>query len=678
MKKDWQLLGASLNELGIENIQTFLNMIFEKLIELMSNLQEVNTDEKLTVFEKKMNEYIIQIISNKETLKKLNNDYQEMINKLLSFDPNSIKEIILGNYDPLIYDQNTYPDIQYYTVSNIQDYNTFVNKFKALKENENKYFLINTLIKKEDDLTQNVINMKSLSNINKLSNTLLNIYSYKISRDDGKNLKLKDQIDNIIESYNEMNPIKIDRPNIFIEEYIEPFIKSWDMIKSKSVQYKCRLLRDLEAGQQPLDMTIDLPLCFFLVDDGDKDGGMFLASAYQHFIDWQNNFIDIIIGNNRLKGIHNSYVSQLEQEVEIQNATKDEIIDLDEKVYKTLNELISTTSMRNIFTKNNKINYKNYNDIIYNLDFIEEELGKIILPGIKKFKKDKIKFITYLYEGLRGGNSTILVDYNMKYEQRELNEREKNDINELLQANNNNKFYSDVFSSLQILMNEIIKENYEKTHLIYKIIENLPEYIILNPHLVKMFKNSFEFGDLQMFSIDSLVSIFEHFEALCWNSIKKNILLDYKLEVSEETKKYVIDYFETNKDKEKMININNFTKALRQLISRSLAGSREETDIKTDAELKLYLGREDLWPKQFIGNDDFIGEIFMICKDDIIIGNCFDLYNILDGDGILNHELYKDNQERADIGAVDRGEDEDDDNKSREEEPDDDNDREDL
>ena len=62
----------------------------------------------------------------------------------------------------------------------------------------------------------------------------------------------------------------------------------------------------------------------------------------------------------------------------------------------------------------------------------------------------------------------------------------------------------------------------------------------------------------------------------------------------------------------------------------------------------------------------------MICKDDIIIGNCFDLYNILDGDGILNRELYKDNQEKADIGAKDKDEDEDDDNKSREEEPDDD------
>lgn len=148
--------------------------------------------------------------------------------------------------------------------------------------------------------------------------------------------------------------MKIDKEQKFIEEFIDPFIKSWDSIKAKSVKYKCRLLRDLEAGQQPLDMNIDLPLCFFLVDDGDKDGGMFLAAAYQHLIDWQNNFINIIIGNNRLKGIHNSYVSQLDQEVDIQNATKDEIININDEVYKTLKDSIFITSMRNIFAKDNK------------------------------------------------------------------------------------------------------------------------------------------------------------------------------------------------------------------------------------------------------------------------------------------------------------------------------------
>jgi len=59
---------------------------------------------------------------------------------------------------------------------------------------------------------------------------------------------------------------------------------------------------------------------------------------------------------------------------------------------------------------------------------IEEELGKIILPGLKRFKKGKIKFITFLYEGFKGGNSTILVEYNNKYKKRELTEKERNCI----------------------------------------------------------------------------------------------------------------------------------------------------------------------------------------------------------------------------------------------------------
>jgi len=228
-------------------------------------------------------------------------------------------------------------------------------------------------------------------------------------------------------------------------------------------------------------MKLDNKLCYFLVDDGDKEGGMFLAAAYQHLIEWQNAFINIIIGKNNMNGILYSYVSQLEQEIDIQDATKEEIINIDDNTYQRLNELNFSSSMRNIFTEENKINYKNYNNIIYNYDFIEEELGKIILPGLKKFTNEKIKFVTYLFEGFRRGNSTVLVDYNNKYMPRALSETEKKCLNEFLQNNNNNhKFYNDVFTSLQILMNEIIKENYEENYLIYKIIEALPDIIILN------------------------------------------------------------------------------------------------------------------------------------------------------------------------------------------------------
>ena len=654
IKKGWELLNISLNEIGIENIKVFMNMIFDKVIELMNSLESVETQNKLDIFEKSLNECIIEIITNKENIEKLNKDYQELNNELLDFDPQSIKEIIQGNFEPSIYSQEKYPDIQYYSVSNIFDFNSFVNTFKSLEDNKKKYALINILINKESELTEDAINVKSLVNINKLVNLLLNIYSFKISRDEGKKKILNEELTYIKDTYNEMNSIKLDDENALIKEYIEPFISSWDKIKGKSVQYKCRILRELEKGEKPLDMKIDNSLCYFLVDDGDKDGGMFLASAYQHLIDWQNLFINEIISKNSMKGILNSYVSQLEQEINIEDATKDEIINIDDKTYKKLNELISSCSMRNIFVENDKIVYKNYNDIKYNLDFIEEEMGKSVLPGIKKFKPDTIKFITYLFEGFRGGNSTILVDYNTKYIQKELTEDEKDSLKELLEGNNNSKFYNDVFSSLQILMNEIIKENYEQDHLIYKIIEKLPNYIILNEELVKLFKNKYEYNpEEKTFTINSLVSIFEFFESLCWKEMQKNILFDYQLDLPEEINKYILDYFD-KVNEEKLINKKIFTTALRRLISRSLAGTRQEIDIKSESALKLYIDREDLWSKQIMNNDLFYPEIDQIFKNDILIGHCWKLYNLLDGDSILNEMIKINNkkEERRNLNDI--------------------------
>ena len=77
-------------------------------------------------------------------------------------------------------------------------------------------------------------------------------------------------------------------------------------------------------------------------------------------------------------------------------------------------------------------------------------------------------------------------------------------------------------------MNEIIKKNYDPNNFIYKIIEVLPNYIILNDKLIHMFKSKYEFTDLnqKVFTINSLASIFEYFESLRWNEIKKNILPD--------------------------------------------------------------------------------------------------------------------------------------------------------
>ena len=645
MLKNWEMLNNLLTEKGVENVQVFMNMIFEKMNELICNLKSVNTVEQLSNFEKEVNNCIMSILSNKENIDNLNKNYKKINNELLVFDPNSIKEMILGNYDPSIYDQKKYPDIQYFTTSKIENYDSFVNKFQSSKENEKNYTLINLLIKKDEDLTQNAINMSSLDNINKLANMLIQIYSFNISREDGKKVLFKSEINNIIDKYNEMNRNSLINTNEeFIEGYVQPFIKSWDKIKKKCVQYKCRILREKEK-QQYLDMKEDLPICFFLVDDGDIDGGMFLASAYQQMIDWQNAVLNLIISKNSMNGILNSYVSQLEQEINIQEATKDEIININDKIYKDLEGLISSSSIRNIFIKGkeNNIQYKNYNDIIYNYDYIEEELGKLILPGLKRFKPGAIKFVTYLYEGFRGSeHSSILTNYNDKYKKKPLSEDEKQCLGELSKFNSM-KIFNEVFSSLQILMNEIIKENYDQDILIIDIIEKLPNYIFLSKELVDLLKRcKEEFMNEKVFTINSLVSIFEYFEALCWPQISKNILEDYSLILSEESKKHILDYFKNIENEKKIINKKDFTFALRRLISRYIAGSRQETDVKSDLELNLYIGKNEFWSKEIADNDEKDNELFIICPKEIMIGNAWDLYNVLDGDNILNKIIDKD------------------------------------
>ena len=61
--------------------------------------------------------------------------------------------------------------------------------------------------------------------------------------------------------------------------------------------------------------------------------------------------------------------------------------------------------------------------------------------------------------------------------------------------------------------------------------------------------------------------MYEYFESLCWKEMKKHITPDFKLELEEKDKQYILDYFEQNKnDPKKIINIKNFTTALRRLI----------------------------------------------------------------------------------------------------------------
>ena len=76
--------------------------------------------------------------------------------------------------------------------------------------------------------------------------------------------------------------------------------------------------------------------------------------------------------------------------------------------------------------------------------------------------------------------------------------------------------------------------------------------------------------------------------------------------------------------KEKLINQKNFTYCLRKLLLY-IAGLRQEAEIKFDAELRLYINKEELWNKDIINSDLFENEIFEIFKHKVLIGQIWDL-----------------------------------------------------
>ena len=93
------------------------------------------------------------------------------------------------------------------------------------------------------------------------------------------------------------------------KNFVFPFIETWNQIKDKAIQYKCMILKNEKEEKKPLDFTLETILSYFLVDIGEQDGGMFLASAYEHLISWQNEIIHLIIEKNKDNGILNSYIT---------------------------------------------------------------------------------------------------------------------------------------------------------------------------------------------------------------------------------------------------------------------------------------------------------------------------------------------------------------------------------
>ena len=281
IEKNILLLEKILNENGIDNIKIFFNINFEKIVNLIKNIEDMSTIEKRENFEIYANNYINEIIKDKNGYERDKLKYKSYNETLIKSKPESIVNIISENYNPFenSYYKIVYPNIEKFLISKYPNLNDLETCLERENDYMKKYCLLYQVLKynSEYELIESVIN------INKLVNKLMKKFNFKITREEAKTKK-------ILECFDDNENIEDIKSNLLL-----PYIESWDKIKEKCNKYSC------ENEMQVLNLTLDHTLIYFLPDEGDIYGGMYLASAYNKIVEWQNNFINIII--NSLKKI---------------------------------------------------------------------------------------------------------------------------------------------------------------------------------------------------------------------------------------------------------------------------------------------------------------------------------------------------------------------------------------
>jgi hypothetical protein len=181
IEENWNLLKNAVSEKGFEKIQIFLNIISQKLFILIENSQDFNDVNNRNSFEDEINKLIEETIKDKD---QLINNYIVINNDLLSIDLKSIKPIIQESNNPELYGFEEYPFLEYFMISPVPNKEIFLKYLRNIPAFEEKFPVIANYTNEQQNF--NLKLLTNLKNINPFINLMMDYYSYKITREDGK------------------------------------------------------------------------------------------------------------------------------------------------------------------------------------------------------------------------------------------------------------------------------------------------------------------------------------------------------------------------------------------------------------------------------------------------------------------------------------------------------------
>ena len=603
IETDWNLLQESLKQRNVSSIEIFMNLIFKELSQMIKECNFLTKEEEREGFENKVEDLIDKCLKeyqycsynyieeNKKMLKKIDNYSAETILSELSY-----------SYED-IYPEKDYPMFKYFILTKYKTRDDFIKHIDT-----KKYPLINQLLNIKPEYKK----LKYLPAFNEFVNYMVDNYSFSITREEAKE-----------KSLNNENIYKLPE---FIEKY-NKFIISWNEIKDKAIKYKCH-------SEMPIkDLNSSDKLIYFLNDELELYNGMYIASACQNYIYWQNSFLNPIIEVYEQNGILSCYINNIKNKIRLQDSTPGQIVSIDERFknskYLNLNDIIYSFSHRNIFGYKDKINYSDYNTFVYDYDEIEEELGRIILPGLHLFEnEEELNFVTFCFEGFRGKHSQIIANFYSKYQQKDFKDEEKDIIIKYIKSKNNTKYdfkeYYNLFQKLIFYLTyRITIKDDEK---IINILQNYPEYFKISDDSRDFFYNT-----INALTVNKIMNLFFYFEHLCYEDLIKNLQDEYIKEIPNNIKIDIINKIKGYRENN-LYDIKYLGAPVRRFISRYLIGKTDIFDIKEDRELAFELTREDLWEEKFKINNIFDNIIGQIQCFKLTVNQAYSFYELIGDD----------------------------------------------
>ena len=315
----------------------------------------------------------------------------------------------------------------------------------------------------------------------------------------------------------------------------------------------------------------------------------------------------------------------MEKEVNVQNANNLQILQIEKCFKKTY--FINFIELLSLYSE--RID-DNINDFIYNLEKIEEELGKCLLPNKCLFSEKNINYICYQNESFRNINYDFLIKFAEKYGEKDLTEDERKKI--FIYSNKDETFnYFKVFYDSFILLVNYLNNNTlgtKETKIIDFINQAQKKYINFSDHFINFFNE-----EGKEIVLEKLLSSFLYIELLCYEHLNNNIDAKFKSSFDKGQKEEIKNYFNL-KHKDKIITKKEIASAVRRFIMRYLLNNDREENNDPNLNLYVCLERKYLWNNKifsFVGNNfnDLIKKYLGNLSFELKVKHSFEFYKLV-------------------------------------------------